>query len=182
MLEKPSKFRSAALAGSAIGIVSGVPGLNLINCCCCAGIILGGMLGVYLYREEFREGMPPLESSDGLIVGLLAGIVGAFASTVISLMILLIFGAVEVEFIRGILERVLESLEEAGFLPDEVGDEIRRQLELNLEEAATVTGVLGSLLINLIIYPIFGLLGGLLGYAFFKPKPPLQHVPPTTMG
>jgi uncharacterized membrane protein YeaQ/YmgE (transglycosylase-associated protein family) len=171
MQEKPSKFRAAAVAGSAIGVVSSVPGLNLINCCCCAGIILGGVLAVYLYREEFREGMPPLESSDGLVLGILAGLVGAFAATVLSLLIFLAFGSLESEFVRGIVEKVLESLEDAGSLPGGAAEQIREQMEEAFAEATTVMGILGSLRMNLIIYPIFGMLGGLLGYQFFKPKP-----------
>jgi hypothetical protein len=175
MLEKPSKFRSAALAGTAMGVVSALPGLNLINCCCCAGIIGGGILAMYLYRQEFHEGMAPLEASDGLVLGILAGLVGAFAATVISMMILLVFGAWEAEMMRGFVEKFLESMEESGSLPGEAADNIRDALEQAFAESTTVVGVLSGLVMNLIIYPIFGMLGGLLGYTFFKPK----QVPPS---
>ena len=69
MFEKPSKLRSAILGGLIIGAISGIPGLNLLNCCCCAGILLGGAMSVYLYRQEFTNEMPPMESSDALILG-----------------------------------------------------------------------------------------------------------------
>lgn len=176
MLEKPSKFRSAALAGTAMGVVSALPGLSLINCCCCVGIILGGVLAVYLYKQEFKEGMPPLESTDGLVLGILAGLVGAFAATVITLMIFFVFGSWELEMARKILDKILESMEESGSLPSSAADNIRDMMEQAMKESTTVVGILSGLIMNLIIYPIFGMLGGLLGYSFFKPKP----VPPQT--
>ncbi|HEY4612348.1 MAG TPA: DUF4199 family protein [Bacteroidota bacterium] len=182
MLEKPSKFRSAAMAGVAMGVVSSLPGLSLINCCCCAGIIGGGVLAVYLYKQEYREGMPVLESSDCLVLGILAGLVGAFASTVVSLLIFFVFGAWEAEFARNIAERILESMEESGSLPAGSADQIREALEEGLAESSTALGILSGLIMNLILYPIFGLLGGLLGYAFFKPKPVPPNAPPAPQG
>ena len=177
MLEKPSKFRSAALAGVAMGVVSALPGLSLINCCCCAGIIGGGVLAVYLYKQEFKEGMPPLESSDGLVLGILAGLVGAFAATVLSLLILFVFGAWEAELMSNVMGKILESLEDSGSFPPGAADEIRNAIEDSIAESSTALGILSGLIMNLIIYPIFGLLGGLLGYLFFKPKPVQPNVP-----
>jgi hypothetical protein len=171
MLEKPSKFRSTALAGTAMGVVSALPGLSLINCCCCAGIMGGGILAVYLYKQEFTEGMLPLESSDGLVLGILAGLVGAFASTVISMMIIFVFGPWETEFARGFVEKLLESMEESGNLPSGAADNLREMMEEAMAESTSVMGILGGLILNLIIFPLFGMLGGLLGYTFFKPKP-----------
>ncbi|MGH2567064.1 MAG: DUF4199 family protein [Bacteroidota bacterium] len=177
MLEKPSKFRSAALAGTAMGVVSAIPGLSLINCCCCAGIIGGGILAVYLYKQEFKEGMQPLESSDGLVLGILAGLIGAFAATAISMMIFFVFGAWETELARNIMEKIIESMEESGSLPVGAADEIREMMEQALSESTTAVGILSGLIMNLIIYPIFGMLGGLLGFTFFKPKPVPPSVP-----
>ena len=114
MFEKPSKFRAAGLAGVAMGVVSALPGLSLVNCCCCAGIIGGGVLAVYLYKQEFREEMAPLESTDGLVLGILAGLVGAFSATVISLLILLVFGRWEAEMMRQIVDKLLDSMESSG--------------------------------------------------------------------
>ena len=170
MLEKPSKFRSAGLAGVAMGVVSAMPGLSLINCCCCAGIIGGGVLAVYLYKQEFKEEMPPLESTDGLVLGILAGLVGAFSATVITLLIMLVFGAWEAGMARSIMDKILDSMENSGSIPSNAAENIRNMVEDAMKESTTVVGVLSGLIMNLIIYPIFGMLGGLLGYSFFRPK------------
>lgn len=178
MLEKPSKFRSAGLAGVAMGVVSSMPGLSLINCCCCAGIIGGGVLAMYLYKQEFREDMPPLETTDGLILGILAGLVGAFSATVINLMILLVFGSWEAEMMRGIMDKILDSIERSGSIPGSAADNMRTMLDDAMKQSMSVVGILSGLIMNLIIFPIFGMLGGLLGYSFFRPKPVPPSAPP----
>lgn len=170
MLEKPSKYRAALFGGVAIGLVSSIPGLNLINCCCCAGIILGGVLSVYLYNRDMIEGMPPLEASDGVILGVMAGVVGAFTSVLFDLILLAAMGPVAAEFIQSLMERVLKNLEESGMLPAEAVDQIRDQLEDSLSQTTSARGILGNLFFSLVLYPIFSLLGGLIGYAIFRPK------------
>src|SRR3990172_10679909 len=71
MPNKPDKIRVSLICGAIIGAVWAIPGLNLINCCCCAGVILGGVLAVYLYKQEFTEEMQPMESSDAVILGIM---------------------------------------------------------------------------------------------------------------
>jgi hypothetical protein len=178
MLEKPSKYRAALFGGIAIGLVSSIPGLNLINCCCCAGIILGGVLSVYLYNRSLEEGMPPLEASDAVILGVMAGVAGAFISTVVDLLFLAAIGPVGMEFVRSIVEGLLESLEESGSIAPEMSDQIRDQLEEALAESSTATGIVSGLFFNLIIHPIFAMLGALLGYVIFRPKKRLDQQTP----
>lgn len=170
MLEKPSKYRAALFGGIAIGLVSSIPGLSLINCCCCAGIVLGGLLTVYLYQRDFVEGMPPLEASDAAMLGIMAGVVGAFAAVVFDLLLLLTMGPVAQEFVQSVVERLLENLEESGSIPAEAADQIREQLQDALSQGTTVRGVLSNLFFSLVVYPLFSILGALIGYALFRPK------------
>jgi hypothetical protein len=97
MQEKPNKWRPAIIAGLAIGAVSGLPVISFINCCCCAGILGGGVFAYYLYRQEHQEGMPPLESSDGLILGIMAGVIGAFVQTLLHGLIMVLFAGAQEE-------------------------------------------------------------------------------------
>jgi uncharacterized membrane protein len=174
MPEKPSKQRSVILGGFIIGGLWGIPFINLINCCCCAGILLGGVLTAYLYREEFIEGMPPFESSDALIVGLLAGIVGAVVATFIGNVIHLLFGPVGAEVAKQIIEKVIQRLEEQGAIPGGVYDKMLEDLEREIQKPLTLYEVMKDLLFAVIILPLFGMLGGLLGYAIFGKKKTAQ--------
>ncbi|MBI3006548.1 MAG: hypothetical protein HYY49_14220 [Ignavibacteriales bacterium] len=174
MPEKPNKQRAVLLGGLVIGSLWGIPFVNMINCCCCAGILLGGIMASYLYREEFVEGMPPFESSDALITGLLAGIVGALVATFISNLIHLAFGPVGAEVMKDIIEKVLQRLEEQGSIPTGMYDEMLEQLEREINKPLTLYEVLKDLLFSVIILPIFGMLGGLLGFAIFGKKKTAQ--------
>jgi len=179
MFEKPSKQRAALLGGLIIGAVSGLPGLNLINCCCCAGILFGGAMSVYLYRQEFTAEMPPLESSDALILGIISGIIGALITTFLSAMITLILGPVETELVRNFMEKLTQKLEDRGSVPPGTMDNLRDQFEKAMKESGTIGGILRSLVYSLIIYPIFSMLGGLIGFGFFGKKKN-SPVPPST--
>jgi hypothetical protein len=175
MFEKPNKIRPAILGGVLIGTISGLPGLNLINCCCCAGVMLGGMLAVYLYRQEFTSGMPPMESSDALILGIIAGIAGALVGTILGSVILLIFGPLEAKLLRQAWERLVVRLEQGGGMPPGSVEDLRAKMDQSMEEAKSIGGILRSLIFSLILYPIFSMLGGLIGYGFFGRK---KSVPP----
>ena len=174
MLEKPNKIRIALISGVAIGVVAAIPGLSLINCCCCAGVWLGGILAMYLYKQQFTEGMPPLESSDALMLGLMAGVVGAFTATLINVLILVTFGPVEATLVKSLAGKVLERMSEQGSVPSDMVETLKGQLDQSIKDSTRMSNIFGGLFITLIVYPIFTILGALLGYAMFRPKNPPQ--------
>lgn len=174
MLEKPNKLRIALICGALIGVISAIPGLSLINCCCCAGVWLGGLLAMYLYKQEFTEGMPPLESSDALMLGLMAGVVGAFSAVLVNVLILVTFGPVEAELVRSISGKVLDRMSEQGSLPADMVETLKDQIEASIKDSGRMSNILGGLFITLIVYPIFTILGALLGYSIFRRKMPPQ--------
>ncbi len=181
MLEKPSKWRPALIGGIVIGAVSGIPLISLVNCCCCAGILGGGVLAYYLYRQEFTEGMAPVESSDALIIGIMAGVIGAFVQAVIHGFLMLFFAGVQAELTRGIMEKLIDRLEQSGGIPGNALDEMRDSLENSMKESNTMWGIMLNLFMSVIIYPIFAMLGGVLGFGMFRSKnvlPPQVPPPP----
>lgn len=167
-MQKPDKFLPALYGGLIMGVISAVPFLNFVNCLCCAGILLGGFLAVFFYKNNFTPDTPPFTSGDCLAVGALAGVIGAFVATLLSLVFVMLFGDIVKEFILRFLEHA--DLE----IPTEMMDEIRKRLE---ESSMGFVSVLIDLVFSLIIYPIFGLLGGLIGYGIFKPQPPVLQNP-----
>lgn len=162
-IEQPSKMTPALIGGAVMGLISATPFLNFINCLCCAGIILGGFLAVFFYKDQLTPEMPQLTPSDGLVLGALAGVFGFLISTLISLIIYTVFGPVASEAMINIMIRMFES---AGLdLPPEAYDDIRdsaRQSPINAL----------NLFIGLITSVVFGIVGGLIGAAIYKPKGP----------
>jgi len=172
MLDKPNKWRAALFGGLAIGLISGIPVISLVNCCCCAGILGGGVFTYYLYREEHTEGMAPLGSSDALILGIMAGLIGAFAQAVIHVLLILLFAGAQEELMRSIMGKIIDRLESSGSFPADALDQMRDQVERSVKESNTMWGVMLNLFMSLIIYPIFAMLGGLLGYGIFRTEKP----------
>jgi len=170
MSDTQSKLMPALYGGIVIGILSGVPVLNLINCCCCAGVILGGFLSVLFYTRE--PNALPLTSGDTLVLGTLAGVFGAFIATALTAVMLAFIGGGVFEFLWEILDRL------ADRIPPDVLDEIEAALDESL--ALTPLAIFITFVKSIIICPLFGLLGGLIGYAAFKPRPQTLTPPPAT--
>jgi len=158
-------------------LISGIPVISLVNCCCCAGILGGGVFTYYLYREEHTEGMVPLESSDALILGIMAGVLGAFVQAIVHGFLMLILGGAQQELMRSIMGKIIDRLESSGSFPADALDQMRDQIERSVRESNTMWGVMLNLFTSLIIYPIFAMLGGLIGYGIFKNKKPQQTLP-----
>lgn len=165
MYEKPDKFIPALYGGLIIGFISSVPFLNLINCFCCAGIMLGGFLAIFFYKENFTPDTPPFTAGDCMTVGVFAGLIGAVVAVFLEAIFHLIFGNVFGKF-------VLEQIQRMDIqLPEESLDAIQKALEGGL----TFSSIFISLIMGAILNSIFGMLGGLIGYNVYKPKPTVMQ-------
>lgn len=167
---KPDKTIPALYGGTIMGIISSIPVLNLLNCLCCAPILLGGLLAVYFYKKNFTSETPPLTSNDCITVGALSGVFGAIIATVLSLITVQLFGNIT-------MEMLLEWLRNAEIdLPEEFWE----SMEQGMSDVKNLGQITLGLIVSLIIYSIFGLLGGLIGYSIFKPKQQVMTPPYTT--
>lgn len=160
MDQKPDKLIPALYGGIIMAFVSAIPFLNFLNCFCCAGIMLGGFLGVFFYKNNFTPGTPPFTSGDCMAVGALSGVMGAVFGTLLTFASLLLFGNVMGEFMTEMIRNM--ELE----IPPEAWDAIDESLSAGF----TAFSFILQLVSNLILYTIFGLLGGLIGYSIYKPK------------
>lgn len=161
----PSKLQPALLGGVAIGVLSALPVVNMVNMCCCAWVVFGGALAVYLLQQNHPA---PVSTGDAALVGLMAGAIGAVVGAVVSIPIAMAMGPLRADLI----DRVLEN---ARNLPPEVRG-ILDQMRVGVAGGAFmgVAFVLG-LLFTGFFYSVFGLLGGVLGAVMFRknaPPPP----------
>ena len=176
MNPKPDKFIPALYGGIIMAVISATPFLNLINCLCCAGLLFGGIMGVFFYKNNFTPDTPPFSAGDCMAVGALAGVVSAFIGTGLSLVFLSIFGNVMGEFI-------IEALRNSNLsFPEGTFDEIERIFR----SGGSIFFAFVELMQSLVLDTLFGLLGGLIGYSIFKskqsasggPLPPMPQPPP----
>ena len=169
MPEKPSMLMPALYGGIIMGFLVGVPYVNYINICCCAGVLAGGFLSVFFYKKDLTRDMPPLESSDGLKLGAIAGSIGGVIATVISQVIQVVSGVDAKEGIQKSIEVMSSRQGSEGIIS--IMEGIATFMDSPLF-------FLAHLIFLVILCTIFGLLGGLIGYSILKPKPELMNVQP----
>ena len=159
MPQKPDKFVPAMYGGVIMGVLSATPFLSFVNCLCCAGIMFGGFMSVYFYKKALTDEMEALSSADGMGLGAFSGVFGAIVSTILGGLFFLMFGNI-------VNEAIFEWMRSGGFL-DQMPPDARAQIEQGmLEQGFSLIGVV----ISFIICPLFGLLGGLIGYAVFRKR------------
>jgi ABC-type phosphate transport system permease subunit len=159
----PAKTQAALLGGVAIGILSALPVINLANCCC-AWILFGGGLAAYLMQQNHPE---PIMIGDGAIVGLLAGVIGAFVWLIVSVPI----GFAMAPFQS---EMATDALRNSKDLPPE----FRRLLEQFSGAPAIGIGLIFGFFVMLVVSTLFGMLGGLFGALMFRKNQPPVVPPP----
>lgn len=159
-------MRAAALGGLALGAASATPLLGALNCACCSLVVLGGFLTAYLYFKDAPP-TPHPQWGDAALVGLLAGLIGAGVTDMLSLPGLLLgWGA-------GSWGSFQELLKDTDFPP-----EVRSVFTTLAAGTATMSWILLLFVFNLFIYGLFSTLGSLLGAAVMHRKQVPATVPP----
>lgn len=151
-----AKTQPVLLGGLVAGVLSALPIVSAGNLCCCLWIVGGGMVAAYLLQQNQQA---PITQGDGALVGLLAGLVGAFVYLILSIPITILVAPVQ----RQVMARLVER---ANGIPPEFREYM----------GGYVGGVIGLVLgfmFMLVLGAIFSTIGGLLGAVFFrKPMPP----------
>jgi len=169
------RFQPALLGGVVIGVLSGLPFVNIGNCCCCLWVVAGGVLTAYLQQQN-RAPMP-LETSEAAVGGLIAGAVGALIGMVIDVALSPFVGPMQMQM----AQRWIETLPN---IPPEVRDQIDQATRQGT--GAQMSSKILGLFVTLPVYAVMALAGSLLGIAFFRksppPVPPASPMPPMPSG
>jgi hypothetical protein len=148
-MDNKQLFLSGLVGALVMVVLSNVPVLNLINCLICAGLWLGGMAAVWFYRRQTAQ---TLTAGQGAIIGVVAGVIGAVLSAIAAS----VFGA-------DAMQAVMDA-DPTGQTRSVLGGFI-----------GGTASFLVSLLINIILYPLFGAVGGAI-YAALTGRPPASKV------
>jgi len=157
------RLQPALWGGLFIGVLSALPLVSAGNCCCCLWVLVGGALAAYLRQQNTPYQIP---AAEGAIVGLMAGLTGAVVGSLLAIPLQMVAGPMQ----QQMMDRILSS-----------NPEITPEMREMMERITATSGMwIVGLIFSLVVYSIFGLLGGLLGVAIFKknlPPPP----PPGTI-
>jgi hypothetical protein len=149
------------LGGLFIGVLSALPIVSVANCCC-LWIIAGGMLAAHLQQQQSPYRITP---GRGALVGLLAGVAGAFVWLLLALVLDVVLSPLQGRMIDSVLRN-------ANDMPPEA----RQWLEMIASRSASPLRYIAGLAFHL-FGSIFAALGGLLLAAFSK-----RDVPPALGG
>lgn len=164
----PAKLQPALLGGVVIGVLSALPVINVANCCC-AWILFGGALAAYLMQQSHPE---PIQTGDGAIVGLMAGVVGAFVWLVVQVPISIAMAPLQSQMTARMLRNA-----------NDLAPEFRAFLESMSGGPAIGIGLVFGFFVMLVLSSLFGMLGGIFGALMFRKDPPsAPPVPPGGFG
>ena len=149
-----SRHQPALLGGLFIGVLSSLPIVNWLNCCC-LWVVVGGVLTTYLKQQQQTD---PLETADAVLAGLIAGAIGALLFWLVQATVLTSTAPI-------LQERLREAFDQNPDMPQEWRD---RFMSLMTGRAFIAL----MLAFTLPVYAVFSMLGGLLGLAFFRKKTP----------
>jgi hypothetical protein len=157
MQSKPGKLIPGLVGGAFIAFFSEIPLLNLGNCLCCLWVVLGGVIGAWLYKRSLT-GKMEMTSGDGATTGLLCGIFGALIGGFLQYLLTLIGLDFSANFFKAMSDYWKD-------MPRELSDSMER---IRSFSEFSPFFVLFGLFSSLIVYSIFATAGGLLGAALFK--------------
>jgi hypothetical protein len=158
----PAKLQPALLGGLFLGVLTALPIVNFANCCC-LWLVAGGMVAAWAMQQPHPA---PIRAADGLVVGVLAGVVGAVVYIVVSLPLNAVLAPVY-EVLRA---RLLQNAQE-------MPPELRQAIETM---GFGPPSVVLSFLTNAVLGAVFAGAGGVLGAVLFRRRMPVG-VPPASL-
>lgn len=162
------RLQPALWGGLFIGVLSALPLVSAGNCCCCLWVLVGGVLAAYLRQQNTPY---QIDAAEGAIVGLMAGALGGVVCAILSIPFQMMTGPMQQAWV----ERALSS-----------NPDVTPEMRDFVERLTTGAGfqLIGAI-ISVVVFSIFGTLGGLIGVAVFKknlpppPPPGTIDVPPS---
>ena len=152
-------FLQPALAGGMfLGIFSSLPLINAGNCLCCMWILGGGGIAAFLLTRQRPSG---IAYGDGAFVGVLSGLFGAVVATLISIPV------------RVLSARIFESQQQAldeAFREIGLEGPLRDLMMRVASPEISVVTVAFTFFMNLLIFSLFAMIGGILMVAIFNKK------------
>ena len=168
MNEEPM-LKPALIGGVILGILSSLPIVKAFNCVCCAWVIGGGVLAAYLY---VKDSSVPVTLGRGVALGLLTGVIGTFAYALFSIP-LFFFGSG-----MNTMEQARQWIDQVPNIPPET----RRMVQSFYARGGISAFIYAiSIVFMLVVFSLFGMLGGAIGVALFekrKPGTPSIEPPP----
>lgn len=161
-------FRPALFAGLVLSVINFVPGLDLVNCFCCAGLLFGGVLAVIFYKMDLPP-KKPIMNIDGFYLGLWTGIFAAGFETVLDITVGPFIADVKFQMIQNVIKRLFGNIQIPGDLMEQLAQAIAAA------KRPALLDTLLSFVMTVVIYSIFTIFGALMASAFIQKRKTKQQ-------
>ncbi len=178
--QTPSKLVPVLIGALAMTATAVIPVLNIVNCLCCAGIMGGAVLGVWFYKKNFPPDLP-FTVGAGAVIGALSGLLGGILTAVVQALELGAFSGSFSSQWEVQIREIMEQMEIQGQDPATT-EQIRQFLETLMSSPGLfILLMFGA---SVVVFVVFGLLGGIIGGNFFKTRALVQNsiTPPPSGG
>ncbi|MBI5648766.1 MAG: DUF4199 domain-containing protein [Ignavibacteriae bacterium] len=172
----PSKMVPILVGAGVMTATVVIPVFNLVNCLCCAGLMGGAVVGVWMHKKNYPPDMP-YTVGNGTIVGLLAGLVAAPVTAILQTLQMGLFTSDFAMTYESQMEEAIRSMEVSGQDPA-TAEQVRQLMESLGSSPAFFFAMI--FVFSLLVFAAFGALGGLIGGNIFKTR--IVQVPPQTPG
>lgn len=163
-MNAPNKFNAVLLAAFVMIILSLTPFLNLINLICCAGIVAGGVAGTLYYARQCDSIGVWLSSKDGIMIGILGGIISAVIYVIASTLLMMFSNSNPVELFY-------KFTEEYGFqIPPESEKFLKEVYEEYNQKGFSFIMLCVELFVRILAHSLFGAIGGMLTALIYNRK------------
>jgi hypothetical protein len=161
---QPSKFTPVIISSVVIIVISLFPILNIVNLLCCAGVILGGAAGTAYYHNQLSKTGGIIQYKDGVAIGVLSGIISALIVVIGTTLMTMIVR-------QNPITEIFNIIDSQGLHIPPDADRFLQQISSEYDKNGfSITLTLISLVADLISYPIFSAIGGMLTVAIYSKK------------
>ncbi|MDD5360671.1 MAG: DUF4199 family protein [Ignavibacteria bacterium] len=164
MDKKINRLTPVILGSTVMTAISVLPLINFINLFFCAGIMIGGYFGVIAYFRQTAGTDHVMTYRDGVLTGILSGILSAVVVSGINIIVLMYSKSNPVTESLGMLGELGKNL------PPEVNTQMNKLAEEFNKYGYSPTLAIFTFVSNIVIYPLFGAIGALIGMAVIEKR------------
>jgi hypothetical protein len=164
MDKKINRLTPVILGSTVMTAISVLPLINFINLFFCAGIMIGGYFGAIAYYRQTAGTDHVMSYKDGVLTGILSGILSAVVVSGINIIVLMYSKSNPVTESLGMLGEFGKNL------PPEVNTQMNKLADEFNKYGFSPTLAIFTFLSNIVIYPLFGAIGGLIGVTIIEKR------------
>lgn len=162
-----NKFQPALIGGVILGLLSALPFIGVVNACCCAWAIVGGLVAANL---AVKRSTTPITLGEGALLGVIAGVVGSIIYVLLGIPLNVLTGNATLALMQGFISN----------LNPEAARAIQQQQAMMQGQSiiSQIVAAIPGALIGSVFLTIFATIGGVLGTALFEKRKGTPNVPP----